>query len=177
MGINVFIINILLFNIGWLGCVLGGSTVALPLTIAISWIHFSFVSGERGEAGFLAVVTLLGVLVDALFFQFGVLALTAGDDTLLQASAIAPLWMVCLWWLFATTLNHSLQWLQAHPWLALVLGALAGPSSYLAGSRLSDVAIGEPLAVSLAVLVIVWAAILPAVMQIAKGFRQRWQYA
>ena len=73
MSINVYIINLLLFNIGWLCCVLGGSVVALPVTIVASWIHFSFVSAQRAEVALLVMVTGLGFVIDSLLFSAGIL--------------------------------------------------------------------------------------------------------
>ena len=74
---------------------------------------------------------------------------------------------------FATTLNHSLAWSARPWWLSSLLGALAGPLSYLAGARLADV--GLPLGQwpTLLLLSAVWAAVMLVVHGFAGMYRLR----
>jgi hypothetical protein len=57
------------------------------------------------------------------------------------APGVAPVWIVAMWALFATTLNVSMSWLKGRPWLAAAFGAtaahwLTSPAGSLAASRL-----------------------------------------
>ena len=88
-------------------------------------------------------------------------------------ASLAPYWIVTMWMLFATTLNSSMRWLKGRRLLAAVLGAVAGPLSYLAGQRLGGMEFVEPRA-ALAFLAVGWAAVMPLVVTLAErlaGFR------
>ncbi len=84
--------------------------------------------------------------------------------------ALAPLWLACLWPVFATTLMHSFAVLQNRLLLAAVCGALGGALSYIAGVRLSAMEFASPLwgPVLLGAL---WAAVFPLLLQVAARLR------
>jgi len=84
-------------------------------------------------------------------------------------SGLAPGWILALWALFATTLNASLRWLKGRPVLAVSLGAVVGPLSYVAGVKLGAVALVEP-ASGYAALVVEWAVAMPVLMALADRF-------
>ena len=48
---------------------------------------------------------------------------------------LAPAWILALWMGFALTFNHSLHYVMRRTWLAIALGAIAGPLSYWIASR------------------------------------------
>lgn len=169
MGISIHIYNIVLFNIGWFCCVLMGNTIGLLSTAVISWLHIQFVSGEQRELSFMALVVMIGVVCDSLMFSTGILV--APSDAI--TSWLPPFWMILLWWLFATTINHSLGWLQDRLLLACILGAVAGPLTYYGGAKLSNITIGQPLWLSLTVLSIAWAIVMPLLLVLAKNYGLR----
>lgn len=160
------IINVILFQLGWFFCVLFQGNIWLPLafTICVGIIHFSYISEHSLEWLFITAVAVTGIFVDAFFDVIGVLEFAQHRFT--------PIWLMCIWFLFATTLCHSLSWLCNLKWLAAILGAVAGPLSYIAGSRLSGdlVQFGEPFAVSVFVLAVFWGLFLPIVFFIADQF-------
>jgi len=153
--------NALVFNISWLVCVLGGSLVALPAAVLVIAIHLRFFSGNRSEILLIMLVLLLGVVVDSFFIRSGLLVAPDG-------SLWPPLWLVCLWGLFATTLNHSLKWFQSYLGIAVVVGGIAGSTTYFAGTRLTDFMLREPQPLSLAVMFVVWCAVFPFCLLISK---------
>ena len=79
----------------------------------------------------------------------------------------APYWMVALWALFATTLNVSLRWLRARPWLGALLGALGGPAAYYAGARLGALELATAGA-GLGAIAIGWAVLTPLLLGTAR---------
>lgn len=158
------IVNIVLFNAVWLVCVLGGSSVALvAVTLAIAF-HMKVVSTDNRELLFISVVAVVGVVVEFSLVHFGVLKSPT-------SSIVPPLWLLLLWPLFATTLNHSTRWFQDHHWFAVLAGGIAGPLTYLTGTKLSNYEIVDPFYPSIAKLALVWMLVFPCVIFLAKKFR------
>jgi len=63
----------------------------------------------------------------------------------------------------------TLRWLKRRPVVALVLGALFGPLSFLGGARLGAARfVDEPAA--LATLACMWAVLMPLVMWLSDRF-------
>ena len=161
------LVNFALFQLGWFVCLQGGDAYAIGFTLVALVIHGAWVMRESLEWLTIAAVTVAGVTWDWL--------LGAGH-VLLWPSDISPLpiplWLICLWVLFATTLHHSLAWLQGKRWLASVLGAFAGPAAYFAGSHLTEVSINPPLMFSLLIIGIGWALILPLGISLATALSE-----
>ena len=150
--------NFLFFQIGWWSCVLGaahgrpwlGPVVVVPLLA----YHLSTGANRRGEILFLLVVALVGTTMDSLLAFFGVVSYRGGFGTL------APVWITALWLIFGTTLHVSMSWLAGRPGLALILGALSGPITYLGAARLGAVEITDSLR-GWVVLGLAWGFALP----------------
>ena len=75
--------------------------------------------------------------------------------------------MVALWMGFATTLRHSLAWLQPRLILAAALGSIGGPLAYYAGERLGAIRIEDASGAYVGVAAI-WAIALPALLHLAR---------
>ena len=95
------VINASLFNIAWLVCVIFGDLAAVMACVVVLFLHFFLVSRHFAEAGLVLKVVILGWLVDTALFSANIL--TSGGSVIFP-----PLWLSCLWLLFATTLNLSL---------------------------------------------------------------------
>ena len=154
------IYNAVSFNIAWLICVLGGSVAALIATIVVITIHMFFVSKNPLELALIAVVIVLGVIVDSAFIRSGLLISPDG-------SLWPPVWLVCLWGLFSTLLNHSLKWFQTHLAIAAVVGGVSGTLSYIGGTRLSEFTIREPQFLPLTIMFVVWCCVFPFCLKLA----------
>jgi hypothetical protein len=137
--------NLLAFQLGWFACVLGaargrpwaGTCVALLLVGAHLWRT----PRRAAEWRLIATAALLGAVGDTLLARSGWLRYAAG--ALLPATA--PLWIIALWMLFATTLRHSLAWLQRRPLVSAACGALGGPLAYFGGARLGALVVERPM--------------------------------
>jgi hypothetical protein len=106
--------NLVAFQLGWFACVVAGSLIGGLIAAAIVVVHLLWLA-RPGEWRWLVGFAALGLFID------GGLAL-AGGFTFSEPSWLPlPLW---LW---------------AHPWLAMLGGAIGGPLSYFGGARLSDV--------------------------------------
>lgn len=152
------IINALLFQVGWFACVLGGDTIAVAVLALILSFHALVVIDNQREWLVIASIIMVGLVVDNGLTLLGVFSFES-------ASVFAiPFWLLGLWALFASTLNHSLAWLQNRLWLAAILGAISGPSSYLAGSKLSSVVLAAPLSQTLLIIGVCWAILFPLML-------------
>ncbi len=161
--------NIVLFQVGWFACVLGAAQGhpwigAVAAAVIVGW-HVWRAAQPPQEFNLIVSVIILGTLWDSLLVMLGWISYTSG--TLIAGAA--PYWIVALWALFATSLNVSLRWLkQRLPWAAL-LGAISGPLSYWAASRLGAAHFVEPLYIVPA-LAIGWALIMPALMLLSRWY-------
>lgn len=156
------LLNALLFQVGWFACVFGASRPwLLAVALACLAAHFAWVARWRSEGRLVASVALFGCALDSFLLNLGVFDF-GGDSRLL------PAWLALLWALFATTLNHSLAWSARRWWLGSLLGAVAGPLSYLAGARLAGVGLPLGLWPTLLLLAAIWAVVMP----VAHGFAQ-----
>jgi len=155
LGVKKILINLALFQIGWFVCVMGGDIYAVIFTIAALFIHNWLVLSNFVEWKLIGIVVVVGCLWDMLMAQTGVIQY--GDTLVLGI----PLWLVCLWVLFATTFMHGLFWMNRHLLLAVIFAAVLGPASYWLGSNLTDAELGLPLMTSMLIMAIGWALLFP----------------
>jgi hypothetical protein len=166
-GMSV-VLNLIFYQIGWFACVLSaahgvswiGSLIALALTV----LHLSRHPEPLNEAMLVLAAALLGAVWDSLLVAWGLISYR--DGTLLPNTA--PLWIVGLWALFATTLRSSLRWLTRNLAAAAGLGAVGGPLAYAAAGRLGalDLLRPQPALLSMACG---WAVLLPALCLLARN--------
>ena len=149
------LINIALFQVGWVICVVGGNLYAIAFTVPALVLHNWLVLAAPVEWKLIAIVALVGSLWDIGMAQTGVIEYA---DAVLFG---IPLWLFCLWLLFATTFMHALFWLHRYPWLAALLAAVLGPATYWLGSHLADASLSLPLWISLGTMAVGWALLFP----------------
>ena len=162
----MMVLNFVAFQAGWFACVLGaargwplvGPLVALAILAPMAWTAAS----PRGFVLLLAVGAAVGFCWDSTLSALGLMQFTGG-----RLAPLAPLWIVALWMLFASTCNRSLRWLQASLPLAVLLAVVAAPLSYLAGARLGALQLPRPAA-GLVAQAIGWAVILPVLLRVAR---------
>ena len=158
------ITNLLLFQLGWFACVLGGAydQVLLGSMIAIIVIgyHFYRATDAMQELGLLMLALIFGLVFESIVTSQGLARYRHGQ----VFESIAPLWMILMWPLFATTLNLSMRWLKGLPLLlTAIIGALFAPLAYYAGNRLGAVEY-ENFILSMGIIAIAWAVLLPALV-------------
>lgn len=156
-------VNFLLFQAGWLVCVLYPSLAATGLAALILAIHFLLVSSRRGaEVRFIAVGIFLGSLLDSLWLRTGILGI---EGT--KAPQFAPIWLIAIWALFMTTLCHSLSWVAKRAWLPFVLAPFAGSFAYWSASQLGAVTLPGNT-ISLIAIGTGWFVLFPLLLFIRK---------
>lgn len=165
-GRGLLVANFVLFQLGWLGCILAAAR-GWPMVgtgcvaAAVAW-HLLLSARPRSEALLVVLAMGLGLLVEGVMVRFGLISYTSGQ----WLAALPPLWILSLWGLLATTFNVSMGWLRGRPWLAAVMGAVAGPLSYAAGVRLGAAQFSDAN-LALAALALAWALAMPLLMALA----------
>jgi hypothetical protein len=80
-------------------------------------------------------------------------------------AALAPAWIVALWFAFGVTIDSMARILGGRPIaVQAIVGFVFGPLAYWAGARLGTLTLGTPEAVALAATGLVWAVALPALI-------------
>jgi hypothetical protein len=163
------IINFVLFQLGWLACVLGGA-YAMPwlgpvIVAGIVAYHLRQAPRPGPEIALLGIAAVIGTVWDSLLVSMGWLVYPSG--TFVQG--MAPYWIIAMWVLFATTFNVSMRWMKGRRLLAFVLGGIAGPLAYFGGSRLGGVEFAH-LPEGLTALALGWAVLMPALMSLSNRF-------
>ena len=127
--------NAVVFQMAWFACVQGETALALfAATLALAVHQLS----QRLQAGAwrpLIVFALLGILGDSLMNNSGWVHYHRAIH--MGAVTLAPIWLMCLWLAFITTLSSSLSWVFFSPYRACLVGVVAGPFSYYIGIQFS----------------------------------------
>lgn len=169
MGSKDRVLNFLLYQVGWLGCVLGAAKgfpeLAAQLGFLVVLLHLFWVTEREVEFRLVGISGLCGAVLGTLDQAIGGLVY-AGT----RVHPWAPLWVILLWVQLGMVLRGSLSWLQQSPVLAAIFGALGGPVAFLAGERLGAVSWqGDRLGTALW-LGLTWGGVLP----LLSGLAKRW---
>lgn len=156
------VLNAVTFQVAWLLIVLGGDAVALGTTVVVLGCHWMWMSREKQEWFLIAAVPAMGFVVDSVYINLGVLPIPAQT---IFSLAVAPIWLVCLWVCFATTLLHSLYFLSKRLKLCALLSACGGAWAYYCGTMLHDIQLPWT---SLIVLSLWWGCWVPAFFVLQK---------
>ena len=160
------IINVALFQLGWFCCVVAGAN-HMPLVgtaaalIVVLW-HLASSYDPRKELTLLLIAALIGTSWESLLVSAGLLQYPSG--TFIQG--MAPIWIIAMWMLFATTLNVSLRWLKNRLALAAMLGAIAGPAAFFTGYKLGGVNMPD-ITIALLALAGGWSVLMPLLMTLS----------
>lgn len=162
-------INAINFQIGWFACALGAAAgwpwagVAVVLAI-VAW-HLTHVIEPRRELTLILAAAGIGAVWDSLLAALGWIQYPNG----MLVDGTAPVWMIALWMLFATTLNVSLAWLKRRLWLGALFGAVGGPLAYLGGARLGALMLVHETS-ALVALAIGWGVLAPVLLLLARRY-------
>ena len=154
-----------MFQLGWAICVLGGNLMAVAYSLVALLIHHRYVLQSKSEWKVIGFIVLVGLTWDSLLVFFGLIVYP--DAVWFNL----PVWMVCLWILFATTFMHSMAWLSGYSWVSVFVGAVFGPMSYWAGVEFSDASFGASPIMSMVVIAAGWAILFPIGLHMTGRFR------
>ena len=157
--------NLAFFKIGWVACVMfaaaGKPGLATLSVAAVVAVHLAGVKAPSKEALLLAAAALVGLGWESFMVWTGLVQYPGHESAVL-----APYWIVAMWVLFATTINHGLRWAKRHGWVAALAGLLGGPMAFFGGMNLGAVEFSHTAA-ALTLIGLGWAALLPLLILIA----------
>ena len=164
-------INLLAYQTAWFSCVFGAAYDRIEISYWVcagALILNTFLSRTRYIDWTLVLITgVLGGLFESLVLN--------EHWVIYKATAIpsiAPIWIILLWMVFGTTLNHSLHWLQRKLTLSVLFGLLGGPVAWYAGSRIGALEL-VPGPVTYIVIGLGWAILMPLLAYIAQNLNAR----
>ena len=166
---TIQLINFVFFQSAWFAAVLGAAH-ELPLwgTAAVlgafAW-HLTVSARPAEEAKLFAIVCLIGFVVETGNALLGHVSYPSGQPV----ANLAPYWMVALWGLLAITLNVTMRWLKGRHGLAAVLGAIAGPASFIGGVKLGGAQFVDATP-ALVIMAGTWAVLMPALIRLSMRF-------
>lgn len=166
------IINIAGFQIGWFSCVLmaveGIPSIGILIALLIVLLHIMSSSNRNRIIAILAITCLAGSMWDSLLINLGIFEFSSSNPV----AEIVPVWIMAMWLVFATTLNVSLRWLYNRYWLAMLLGAIAGPAAYHGGAALGGMTITGGINANL-IIAAGWSIILPALIYVTQTIESK----
>ena len=168
------LLNFLLFQGAWFAAILGGANGwpilgALP-ALGVVALHLWLNQQQLWrESVLIAAVTVLGFFIEGGFMAAGLLVFTGTEP----GQIAPPVWIVALWFAFATLPNASLSWLKGRWRLQAVLGAIAGPLAYVGGAKLGATTVAEPTHLSVFAIGLAWGLALPVIFQLAEHLTPR----
>ena len=164
-------INFIGFQIGWFACVLGaayGQTLLAVIAVLFIIAQHLYRNSSYAELYIILTAMVIGFIWESLLVTSGWLSYGLAADSLV----FAPVWLVAMWALFATTINLSMAWLKQRWLLASLMGAVFGPLAFIAGEKLGAVQFLDRL-LALLGLAIGWALLLPLLLWLADLFKYR----
>lgn len=159
-------LNIVQSQVGWFALVLSAAAgrpwIGLAVATVLITLHVAQAGDPHREVWLMLIAAAVGAIADTLLVQVGLLSFASSE-----IPDVSPTWMIALWMIFATTLRHSLSWLQSRLILAALIAAAGGPLAYAAGAQLGAVRVAEAPSAYLAIGA-VWAIALPALLWAAQ---------
>ncbi len=158
--------NVILFQIGWWTC-LWAATIKMPwiaavVTCILLGLHLKFVSDQRmSEAKSILITSLLGIGIDFVLLKSGLFWIQLD-----QSVFSFPVWLAGMWFLFSSTLSHSMSSFQQRPLWAAVAGGVFGPLSYYVGESFGILNFNEPRYWTFSLFALLWSVLFPSVLWI-----------
>jgi hypothetical protein len=164
------LLNATLYELGWLCCILGASW-GYPITggllaLTLVGIHLWLSGSRRSETLLILSACLLGVIVDSSQQALGLFTFKSDPSWPLWL----PLWVFVIWAQFATLFHYALYWLKGRTLIAALFGLIGGPLAYWGGIRMGAASFGESPTLTLVVLALVWAIVIPALVRLSNFF-------
>jgi|GEM_PF-136450 len=181
------IIYAVTFQVGWFICVKGYNLTALIYTIVVLalhclhlwWTHNSAVKNPVSynkfkltltEGAWLFIITSFGVALETASFSAGLLYSLAPVAPF-KHLILPPLWLICLWLLFAMLLRNSLYVLLSKPKVTYLLTLIFVPLNYYSGAQLNPlVKINTPYFFNLTFIALMWIIFFACLIPIKNAY-------
>lgn len=158
--------NLALFQLGWFVTVLYPGKMAALTGVAIVAVHLMVISAfPQREFRFILMATVLGSVLDVVHQNLGVLRFPGYEGAF--ASGMIPVWLVMLWAVFATAINHCLYWMRHYRLVLFGMPPFAGALAYAAAEQLGTIEIGYGLW-GIVAIGVGWGLIYPVLVRISQ---------
>lgn len=148
----MFIVNLISFNLVWFGLVYWGNAF-IPVAAAFFCWHLYYTrNNDFIEIRLIFIVATIGVFIDSALHYLGVFIFTENNHL--------PFWLITLWLCFATTLSHSLRFLDHSKIFQGLIGAIVAPLSYMAGQQFDAVKFSLSFINTYLLLAIIWGLLM-----------------
>ena len=158
--------NLVMFKRGGVACVsLAAAGQPLWATVAVAVVvtlHLLSVPVMVKEALLLAVAAVIGLAWESMLVWSGLLSYPASS----QFAPLAPYWIVAMWVLFATTINHGLNWAKRSWHVSALAGMVGGPLAFYGGATMGAVEFSHTVT-ALAVIGAGWAVLMPLLVLVS----------
>lgn len=135
------VLNALLFQGLWFAAILSTWFWALVM-LGLMLAHYMVLQRAYTLPLFrLLGLAMMGILWDSLYQFIGVYHFSMGGLALPVSDL--PIWLSCLWVGFVLTLPVSMKWALNKPSLFVILSAVGGPLSYVAGRQLDALSFSD----------------------------------
>ena len=156
-SVKAVLCEAILFQSFWFVCVLFDWTVWLPALLIYFGLYLGLFKCRRYSL-FLSLVAVLGIMTDFVLCVLNVFSFEPNRF---------PLWLVALWFVFASSLPIAFSFLRKRLRLASLLGAPGAASSYyLAISLRPDVHFGLGSLAGVIIIALVWSVLFPCFLLI-----------
>lgn len=140
------IVSFVLFNALWLSAVSGRENYIVLSGVLLALQFFYSIAVARVSWTLILRLFAVGLLLEAIVISLGVIDFAGG---------YFPLWLVMLWLGFSSMAPVALDWIAPKPAIAVLLGAVSGPLSYVAGIKLNAATV-DSMPIVIACYVAVW---------------------
>lgn len=148
------VMSAILFQIGWFVCIFCPPIIVLIYVVFYGVVHFLFICHQSLFWLFSLRLFFVGIAIDAFWVYSGIIQLAPVDK-------VIPYWLVCLWIMFALALPFGFGFIRKHNVLAVGLGLLGAPLSYIAGAAgRDDAMLMSPIWQSVLCIGVSWAVVL-----------------
>ena len=151
------IVQAILFYIVWFLVVCLMKNGQLELYALGVQILFILVFLKKSEIKFLALVTILGAVVDSIPVVLGLITFPSTNFYI----GVYPAWMMLMWSIFATTFSLSLGWLQNRIKLQCLFGLIGGSLSLYAAYGIGALDFPKGVSTALIFCSLEWALLVP----------------
>lgn len=166
------VFSTIIFYVGWIICLKEASEPSYyGMLLVVGFLVFYFYNSVSRKADYLllSLVLFIGPLSDSFYAQMGLFQYHSLHTL---PAWLPPLWVFVLWGLFGANIQ-LFYWLHHRLWLAMILGAVGGPLSYLSVVKLGAISLLQPLPLTLIAIGLMWAVFFPAFIWLNEYLKKR----
>lgn len=157
--------NFILFQLGWCIAVFYPGSASALASLLIVALHLALISAfAMRELRFIIMVTVLGTVLDVIHRTTGVLGFPGFEGP--YSEGMIPIWLVMLWAVFATAVNHCLYWMRNNRLVLFGLPPFAGALAYYSAAQFGAIEIGHGLW-GIVAIGVGWGLVYPLMVRIS----------